>query len=358
MQIARRMLSTLMFVSVAASAQVVTSKGMASVKYDGSLFSSGANSDVKTKAFHDAQINAIERYYAENGESQSENFDAIEAKVSENLDKFILGSTLVSESDKTDAHMYSAVVRVDINVAKLRNAIKGTSPTGSMATNSPHSPLTFLFVARQQASVKSYDDRVYKRADIKEHASEKSTRSGYSGNASVSIESGGSRTRKADQVSWSILPSGNLSTIVTGVFAQSGFQVVDAEYVEPSSGGHLRMSALAKDYQNGDDIQPSTMREAVLGLRTAHVPYLALGTLDVGMQDTDDVTGLARVYVSVTAKLVDVTSDFPRTVSAVGPVQFSGTGPDTSVARTNALKKAADSAARELMAQMNNAQVR
>ena len=88
------------------------------------------------------------------------------------------------------------------------------------------------------------------------------------------------------------------------------------------------------------------------------MPYLALGTLDIGMQDTDPVTGLTRIYVTVTAKLIDVTTRFPRTVSSVGPVQFSGTGPDASVAQTNALKRAADSAARELAAQLNNAKVR
>jgi hypothetical protein len=356
MQIIRRFVWLLFFACSIASAQVVSSKGMATIKYDSSLFSSKASADDKQRAFKTAEVNAIERYYAENGESQAENFDSIRDKVAASLDTFVLGATLVSEEDKTDAHQYSVVVRVDINVAKLRNAVKGTSSV-TATPNGQKSPLTFVFVARQQDSVKSYDDRVYKRADVKESANEKSSRSSYSANGSVSVETGGSRTRKADDVTWRLVPSGELNSVFTGVFAQSGFQVVEAGYVEPSSGGHLRISAMENDFKTGNDLQPATMREAVLGLQTAQVPYLALGTLDIGMQDTDDVTGLTRVYVTVTAKLIDVTTRFPRTVASVGPVQYAGTGPDASVAKTNALKRAADAAARELAAQLNNAAV-
>ncbi|EHP44488.1 hypothetical protein [Cupriavidus basilensis] len=357
MQVIRQLCWLFLFACSLASAQVVSSKGMANVKYDSSVFSSKASAEDKDRAFKTAQVNAIERYYAESGESQAENFDSIRDKVAANLDKFVLGATIISEEDKKDASQYSVVVRVDINVAKLRNAVKGGAAVAT-ASDAQKSPLTFLFVARQQDSVKSFDTRVYKRADVKENVNEKSTRNSYSANASVSVETGGSRTRKADDVSWRLVPSGNLNSVFTGVFAQSGFQVVEAAYVEPSSGGHLRISALENDYKSGNDLQPATMREAVLGLQTAQVPYLALGTLDIGMQDSDPVTGLTRVYVTVTAKLLDVTTRFPRTVSSVGPVQYAGTGPDASVAQTNALKRAADSAARELAAQLNNAKVR
>lgn len=355
MQIIRHLGWALLLVCGLASAQVVTSKGTATIRYEGSLFSGKANAEVKQNAFKTAEVNAIERYFAESGESQAENFDSIRDKVAASLDRFVLGATLINEEDKTDANQYSVVVRVDINVAKLRNTVKGEANVS--AAGGTKSPLVFVFVARQQDSLKSFDTRVYQRADLNESAKVRSSKSAYSGTASVSLETGGSRTRKADEITWKLLPSGNLNTVFTGVFAQAGFQVVEAGYVEPSSGGHLRISALENDFKTGNDLQPATMREAVLGLQSAQVPYLALGTLDVGMQDTDDTTGLTRVYVSVTAKLVDVTTRFPRTVASVGPVQYAGTGPDANVAQTNALKLAADSAARELVAQTHNADV-
>ena len=48
------------------------------------------------------------------------------------------------------------------------------------------------------------------------------------------------------------------------------------------------------------------MASLVDGMRVAQIPYVALGTLDVGLADTDANTGLMRVAVTVNAKLLDI----------------------------------------------------
>jgi hypothetical protein len=88
------------------------------------------------------------------------------------------------------------------------------------------------------------------------------------------------------------------------------------------------------------------------------IPYLAIGTLDVGMKDTDPATGLTRVYVTVTGKIVSLKKRFPKTVAAVGPIQYAGLGPSQTVARNNALKLAAESAGQTLTQQLNSKGVR
>ena len=87
----------------------------------------------------------------------------------------------------------------------------------------------------------------------------------------------------------------------------------------------------------------------------AKVPYVALGTLDLGLIDTDPQTGLFRAVITVNARLLNVAEAIPETVASVGPTQYSGKGPTEDEARTNALKLAATSAARELSSQMNSA---
>ena len=47
-----------------------------------------------------------------------------------------------------------------------------------------------------------------------------------------------------------------------------------------------------------------------------------------------------RVDVIVNAKVLDVTKPLSRTKAAVGPVTYSGVGPNEDVARGNALKSA------------------
>jgi len=175
---------------------------------------------------------------------------------------------------------------------------------------------------------------------------------------SANVQTGGSTTQKADDIQWKLMPSGNLDAAVSGIFAQAGFDVVDVGYVEPQSHGLLSLKALQDDYKTGDDPKPQTLRNTAAGLQAAQVPYLALTTLDVGTKDVDPDTGLTRVYVTVTGKVLDLSGRFPRTVSSVGPVQYAGTGPSQDVAQTNALKLAADKAARELVNQINVVGVR
>jgi hypothetical protein len=105
-------------------------------------------------------------------------------------------------------------------------------------------------------------------------------------------------------------------------------------------------------------MKSTTLQSVVSGMRTANIPYVAIGTLDVGMADQDPSTGLARVGVTVNAKIYDVTQTIPDTIASVGPVQFAGMGPTEAEALANALKLAANNAARELISQVTNIGVR
>ncbi len=377
MQVIRILLLALLaFSTQFALAQVENAKGSATITYAKKL-----TPEDKNKAFREAQVKAVERYYAESGDSESANFDNVRDKVLENLEKFVLSATLISDQDMPDKKQYNAVVRIELNVARLRNTLKANSAIGATPAGNK-SPLTFVFMARQVASVKSYDARVVQRAEVRAEASgsvqgrEKTSESERVGRGSVktntavdrsvnasasrslTTETGGSTTQKSDDSTWRLIPAQSLNSQFTGIFAKAGFDVVEAAYVEPQSKGLLSVKAIERDYETGNDLSPETLRNTAQGLKNAEIPYLAVGTLDVGTKDVDPGTGLVRVYVTVSGKILDLNSRFPRVVSSVGPVQFAGTGPTEAVAQTNALKLAADNAARELVSQINNVGVR
>ena len=383
MQIMRKFfLAFLVLVACAGvQAQVATARGKASVVYEGSVFGSKATPEIKAKALKDAQVKAVEFYYAEAGQSESANFDAIRDRVFANLDKFILDTTVLDEQDQTDKRMYTVTVRASINVAQLRNAVKSSSPTQATAKGDK-SKLTFLFVSRQVDSEKTFDDRVYQRVDrgVKVDATSSDARRGkegesvgakqvatnanksrtasFEGKRTDTIETGGSTTRKASESTWRIFPSANLNSVFTGIFATAGFKVLEVGFVEPYTNGLLKIKNVENDYKSGNDLDPATLRDVVRGLQAAQVPYLAFGTLDVGLTDTDPATGLQRVAVTVTGKILDLSTGIPESISTVGPIQYAGVGPTEAEARGNALKKAADSAARELVSQLTNIGVR
>jgi len=356
-----------------ASAQVQQARGKATVTYQGKA----ATADVKTRALQAAQLKAVDFFYAEAGESESENLDAIREKIKSDPDRYILETTQLAEEDRPDAQQYTVTVRVALNVANLRNAVKANSVVGRSG-RSDRSPLAFVFVSRQVETTKTYDDRIYKRVDqsatgkIADQVSEKGldgesikrsqvrteTTSSVQASSSASLtqtrETGGSTTRKASESTWRIMPSANLSQVFSTVFARAGYKVNEAALIEPYTGGHFKVAALEDDYRSGSDLKPATMNSIVLGMRAAQIPFVAFGTLDVGAAGTDPSTGLTRVGVTVNAKLLDVSQTIPDTIASVGPVQYAGLGPTEDEARNNAMKLAAESASRDLTSQSTN----
>lgn len=374
MQIIRTLiLVALAGLTFAAYAQVQQARGKATVTYQGR----SATVDDKARANMAAQLKAIEFYYAEAGQSEAEGFDAVRDKIVANPDRFILESTQLAEEDATDKKQYTVTVRVSLNVANLRNAQKANS-AAARTQRSDKSGLAFLFVSRQVAGTKSFNDREYVRVDesVKTNVAasssergaegefisrgqiktntDKSVQGAASANRTREVETGGSVTRRSSESTWRLLPSANLSQVFTSTFSQAGFKVNEAAMVEPYTGGHFKMAGVEDDYKAGMDLKPATLQSVVLGMRTAQLPYVALGTLDVGMADKDPGTGMVRVSVTVNAKILDISQTIPETISAVGPVQYAGLGPTEEEARTNALRLAANSASRELTSKVTN----
>jgi hypothetical protein len=350
-------------------AQIINVKGVSTVTYATVL-----TPLEKETAYRSAQVAAVERYFAENGEADSQNFEAIQDKVEASLEKFVMGSTVLNELDQPGLRKYSITLRVELNVAKLRNTLKAASATGK-TSNAEKSQMVYVFVAREVASVKSFDDRVVKRAELSQEASVEASKSkkgkdaesikgnsvSTSGskkasakvavNQSVTLETGGSTTRRSNDIVYKLLPIGSQKTSTTSVFSQAGFAVADPEFVLADTD----LKAVNDDYSRGNDLAPATIRGVVQSLRKSQVPYLVLATFDVNAPSQDPATGLQRVSVSVTGRVLDLTNAIPREVAAVPPVQYYGIGADNATATTKALKDASIAAAKEVINRLNAA---
>ena len=356
-----------MLLSASAMAQVVNAKGVATINYTTKI-----TPQEKEQAYKAAQVAAIERYFAENGEAEAENFDAIKPKVEANLDKFILSTTVLNEQDQPGLSKYSLVVRIELNLAKLRNTLRSSSDVGKVAQASK-SAMVYVFVAREAASVKSFDARVVKREDVAVKGNVNATVSelgseGESigaasvstnatrksavkldGSRSVTVTTGGSSTQKTDEMDYRMLSMANYKTSVTSVFSQAGFNVADPDYVLSDA----NMKSVNQDYSKGNDLSPSTMRGIVQSLRKASVPMVVLATFDVGVPSADPATGLRRVTVTVTGRVLDLQGQFPREVASVPAVQYVALGPDNAVASTKAMKDASLAATKEIVSRLN-----
>lgn len=354
----------LILLALPASAQSVSSRGMATTNYGFRL-----DAEKRREAMNNAALNALEAYVAETGAAKVKLFDQRRGEFASNINRYVLSSTVLSEEEDKKAKTYTVVVRSQINATLVQAALDGGSATAN-TRGAERSLLTFVFVARSQDSVQSFDDKVYRRADVTSSYDEK-TREGESfrGNSvstsgnrtetsSQAVTTGGSVARKSDNVAWKVANAGEVNSAMSGIFSAAGYEVVEAEYVEGESRGLLSLASIRQDFGTGNDLSSQTMRNTADGVRAAGIPYLAYGTLDVGMRDRDPASGNVRIHVTVTGKVLDLSGRFPRTVSSVGPVQYAGLGPDESVARTNALREAAEQAAQLMTNELNLKQVR
>lgn len=370
------LLAASVFLTSPSSAQVVTARGQGTIVFEGRL-----GPEERQAALAEAKVAALETHVAESSRGLLQSFSQRRAEFVSNIDRYVLSATPLSEVEDRKAKTFSVVLRVELNQALLRADLEAGSAVGQLAS-AERSLVALLFMARRQASVQAFDDRVYQRADAKAALSvnervDERTREGESIGASsiatsgsieqnrsgvvessVSTTTGGSTTRKADAVVWDVGNASEINTAMTGVLGSAGFEVVEAEYVEGESGGQLDIERIRRDFSTGSDLSPEVLRATVAGVRTAQIPLLAFGTMDVGMRDQDPVTGNTRVHVTVSGKVMDVSGRFPRTLASVGPVQFAGLGPDESVARTNALLLAGEKAAQQVVDALNARQVR
>lgn len=362
-----RALSMLLLALLLASpvaAQTVSSRGIGSASYG-----MRANADTRAQALENAKINALEAYIAESGPAKLRLFEARREELIRQIDRYVLSTVILTDQEDKKAKTYNMVVRSEINATLLQATLDGGSAV-SAASPSQKSLITFLFMARSQDSVQTFQDKEYRRTDLSTSYDE-NTREGdsFRGNSvstsgsisqtgSVAVTSGGSTTQRSDNVTWKVANAAEVNTAMTGAFSAAGYEVVEAEYVEGESRGLLSIERVRRDFSTGNDLSAETLRNTAGGVRAAEIPYIAVGTLDVGMRDRDPASGNVRVHVTVTGKVLDVTGRFPRTVSSVGPVQYAGLGPNEAVARTNALREAAERASQQMINELNLKAVR
>jgi hypothetical protein len=213
--------------------------------------------------------------------------------------------------------------------------------------------ITFVFVARELAVSRSFEDRRTSVASREEEQRGVQSASDDGRTVSAAVDSGvtsitsagGSVERKANERRYRVFPVGEVDVAVNNVLTAAGYEVVGAV------DANLAVSAFREDYESGD-IRPSTRQEAVKACRENQINYLGTASMDVGIPERDGATGMMRVYVTVNSQVSDLRGRFPRTVASIAGRAYAGLGSNEEVARTNALNTAAEQMAAELVDQL------
>jgi hypothetical protein len=349
-------------VALGAQAELVKVKGKGEIVYKSNILKAGQGSAEERAAITEAKKNALTRYAAGFDSARFELYKRIETDVLANIDQYVTDYTqLDQEVDKTSKR-YTVVIEASINSTLIENAIQKrsngtvTAAGATSADKAGGSYMTFVFVARELASRKEFDAKrtAVEMKETSEAGRQKQAVAEDGQSAETSLDkssvvkhtTGGNTEIKANELTYRVTTVTEVDNAVNSVLTKASYEVVD-----PVDAG-LDVASFKGDFSGGNDISPATRSAAVKGCKEKEIAYLAIANMDVGMPEKDEATGLTRVFVTVTAKVSDLTPKFPKTVASIAGKPFAGLGSNPQVAKQNALNEAATRSASELVDQL------
>lgn len=315
------------------------------------------DSAILQEGLRQAKIAAIRSHTSSYSPARQKMYAAVASTVEASTDQYLTNLMVVDQRCDTSTKMFHLVIRGTLNTSAFDHLLQQHVPAVGSGEGSM---FVAIFLARRAAAVTAYEERTFRRVDF-EHvsdatetiaANDQTMHASEDASVSASVSAGGSTTQKADAISYEVERPRDLEDSVNGVLSTAGFEMIDVAEVVMESGGVFDLQRFVQDFGGADDISAETRAMAYGVLRDFEIPLFAMGTLDVGVKDTDPVSGNTRVFVSVAARVYDLSKRFARTIASVGPVQYSGLGPDQTVAERNALVLAAETAASEIVVQL------
>jgi hypothetical protein len=345
-------------------ADIVFFKGSVTIPFKSGLFTSEPPAELRAEAIERGKITAWKKYVSQFSGAKRDLYRKHENDFLTNISAYVTEVKVLDESVANDPQSLTTTVRITIDEGAVESAMRENFGAGSQASGDA-STFAFVFVARELQSRKTYQDKVI---DVKQTeqiglAENKIAVSGASSSESLDQSStsksvsGGSSEQKRAKLTYQVTSSQDINASMSNVLSTAGYEIVEYDDVVSNCGGAER-TVIMQEFSENDDMSRGSRNAAINGSHECDVSLFATGTLDVGLSEVDPVSGMQRVFVSTRAQVWSLTKKLPRKVASVGPVQFSGLGPDAQVAMRNALNLAAEEAAKEIVAILNSKGIR
>lgn len=301
-----------------------------------------------TSAIEIAKANAWKNYVAKLNKAKQQLMSRYEKELVANIDNFIINLVVLDKTNQ--GQILRMAVRVAFNDVAIDQFVE-TLSVGNYQKKTPSKgpQFSFLFMAREQASVVKFDTR---HTDVQQVESSAVTADDGGVSVQQKIVSGGNKMQKKDAVTYAVSSSQDLDSAMGEMLTTSRIEYAGYDDIVANCEG-VPVSTFKNQFVNSDELEPQTRKKIIDAVRRCEVPYFAYGTIDTGLAKVDPVTGQQQVFVSVRSQLWDISRKLPTKIGSVGPKQYSGLGPDQDIASKNALVLAAKDLANTLLDQLN-----
>lgn len=354
------------------SAQVVTEKGVGTVELSGRTCSGGKPSDRKLhlEALEKAKVSGWSKYTAKFSPDKSDAYINNESTFLGNLDNYITEYIVLDANCSKTDRVYTVVVRVSINEARVNADLKTESGASEIKADLKGQGIVVLVVPRKTDSAEIFQDRVTNQTQRQASVEVDEMISEDAGSVSITesstereaITTGGKTTRKATQRTYSIGDLNDADAQINNILSKLGMRTFSSSRLENMASSRFGYAPFLKDVLDqfsgkigdyGANISPQTREEIIniiIDVGQGRLNYFMLGTVDSSVARDDPDTGVKKVDVLVNVQLFKIDEFFgAEVVASVGPEVKTAFGETDVLAEKEALKKAFAEATNSLL---------
>ncbi|MDB2478436.1 hypothetical protein N9X34_02305 [Alphaproteobacteria bacterium] len=288
-------------------------------------------------------------------------------KVKESIDSQTDNFVNVTKSKQNQKELILNVkVRATVNSKLFESLLySGNNTANNSNSGKKRKRMVSFFIARKAESTdtKIYDDKIAKiKKAEKGMAAEKSattdgTTSVVNKQASAykKTVTGGSREvkQRSSERSWVIMPSSDLNNNIAKTLSDNGFRGIRYPSFAKRCGAPPS-DIIEEEFSTLDKLTDDTEAEIFDAIAendrcNRSIGFVAIGTINVNTALVDKVSGNFTVSASIRVDVSQIIDGFPEVVASIGPVQVRSQGLEDNEAEKNALIKAGEKAAQEIV---------
>ena len=270
-----------------------------------------------------------------------------------------------SKQDQKDLKL-DVKIRATVNSKLFESLLYGNSNTASNSdSGEKRKRMVSFFIARKAESTdtKVYDNKVAKISKTEGGvAAEKSaTTDGTTtvvnkeASAFKKTVTGGSTEikQRSSKRAWVIMPSSDLNNNISKTLSDNGFRGIRYPSFAKRCGAPPS-DIIEEEFSSLDKLTDDTEAEIFDAIAESDrcnklIGFVAIGTINVNTAIVDKVSGNFTVSASIRVDVSQIIDGFPEVVASIGPIQVRSQGLEDNEAEKNALIKAGEKAAQEIV---------
>ena len=270
-----------------------------------------------------------------------------------------------SKQDQKDLKL-DVKIRATVNSKLFESLLYGNNNTASDSdSGEKRKRMVSFFIARKAESTdtKVYDNKVAKISKTEGGvAAEKSaTTDGTTtvvnkeASAFKKTVTGGSTEikQRSSKRAWVIMPSSDLNNNISKTLSDNGFRGIRYPSFAKRCGAPPS-DIIEEEFSSLDKLTDDTEAEIFDAIAESDrcnklIGFVAIGTINVNTAIVDKVSGNFTVSASIRVDVSQIIDGFPEVVASIGPIQVRSQGLEDNEAEKNALIKAGEKAAQEIV---------